>query len=54
MRQCVGCQKIGYDERKLEKRTEALFRHQIRKYYEPLSLDDAGRCPECAKRLQGR
>lgn len=48
VKQCVICQRVGYDEKKLEERTEALAREQVKKYYEPILLDSLGRCTDCA------
>lgn len=50
VKQCVVCQRVGYDEKKLEERTEALFREKVKKYYEPISLDRFGGCADCVAR----
>jgi len=51
VRQCIICQKQGYDEQKLQERSEAVYRQQIQKYYDPIVLDSLGRCEECVARL---
>lgn len=50
LNQCCICQNRGYDPSKIEERNEEYFRAHIKKHYQPLVLDEYGRCEQCAER----
>ena len=42
--QCVTCQRVGY---RVDAPEEFFGRQSIRHNFQPLALDDSGRCAEC-------
>jgi len=49
LNQCVICQEVGYDPKKIKKKQGLGFQKNLKRFFRPLEINDIGICTDCAK-----